>query len=185
MLNAASTIFTMDLYKEYLNRDASQRALVWVGRLCIPVAAVIGCLIAPMLQRPEFSGAFHFIQEFQGYISPGILTVFLFGLFVPRSPRMCGVVGLVLSPIVYGALAVIPPDLTEWTPYFLNCFLNRMGITALVLCIVLGVLTLIKPLPEPVKLPEQTKIALETSAGAKLCGLLVVLATIALYVVFW
>ncbi len=185
MLNAASTIFTMDLYKEYLNRDASQRALVWVGRLCIPVAAIIGCLIAPMLKRPEFQGAFHFIQEFQGYISPGILTVFLFGLFVPRSPRVCGVVGLVLSPIVYGALALIPPDLTDWTPYLLNCFLNRMGITVIVLIVVLGIMTLARPLQEPIKLPEQTKIALQSSPGAKLFGLLVVVATVALYWIFW
>ena len=138
-----------------------------------------------MLQRPEFSGAFHFIQEFQGYISPGILTVFLFGLFVPRSPRMCGLVGLILSPIIYGALAVIPPDITAWSPYFLNCFLNRMGITVLVLCVVLAVITLAKPLKEPVKLPEQSKIALESSTGAKLFGALVIVATAALYWVFW
>jgi len=185
ILNAASTIFTMDIYKEYFNRNASQSTLVWVGRLCIPVAAVIGCLIAPMLSRPEFQGAFHFIQEFQGYISPGVLTVFLFGLFVPRSPRVCGVVGLALSPIIYGALAMIPTDLTAWTPYLLNSFLNRMGITAVVLVIVLAGITMARPLKEPVKLPEQSKIALESSSGAKLCGALIVVATAALYWIFW
>jgi SSS family solute:Na+ symporter len=185
MLNAASTIFTMDLYKEYLNPNASQRLLVWIGRLCIPIAVVVGCLIAPMLSRPQFQGAFHFIQEFQGYISPGILTVFLFGLFVPVAPRVCGVVGLVLSPIVYGALALIPKDLTDWTPYLLNCFLNRMGITVLVLSVVLAGISFVRPLSDPIKLPEQSKISMETSGGAKLFGCVVVLATALLYVWFW
>jgi SSS family solute:Na+ symporter len=176
MLNAASTIFTMDLYREYVNKGASQKNLVWVGRLCVPVFVVIGCLIAPQLANPKFRGAFAYIQEFQGYVSPGVLTIFLFGLFVPKAPRVCGVVGLVLSPVVYGFLHLFFGEMA---------FLNRMAITVGALAVVLALMTLTRPLQEPIKLPEQTKIAMDSSKGAMLWGVVVVLATVALYVVFF
>jgi SSS family solute:Na+ symporter len=176
MLNAASTIFTMDIYREYINRNASQKTLVWVGRACVPVCVVIGCLIAPQLANPKFRGAFAYIQEFQGYVSPGVLTIFLFGLFVPRSPRACGVVGLVLSPVIYGFLHLFYGDMA---------FLNRMAITVGALAVVLAVMTILRPLQEPVTLPKQEKIELKSSRGAVIFGIVVVLATAALYVIFW
>ncbi|MCK5000706.1 MAG: sodium/solute symporter, partial [Anaerohalosphaera sp.] len=95
MLNSASTIFTMDLYRKYINKKASQTNLVTIGRVCVGVFAVIGCLIAPMLDDPKFGGIFKYIQEFQGYISPGILAVFVFGLLVKKAPPVAGVVGLI------------------------------------------------------------------------------------------
>ena len=176
MLNAASTIFTMDIYREYIKPQASQKNLVWVGRLCVPVLVIIGCLIAPQLANPKFKGAFAFIQEFQGYISPGILTIFLFGLFIKRTPRMCGVLGLLLSPVVYGILHWCFADLA---------FLNRMAITVGVLSAILAAATIFFPLSRPVELPEQTKIALKSSPVAKVFGVVVVVCTLALYVLFW
>lgn len=176
MLNAASTIVTMDLYREWINKNASQAKLVWVGRSCVPVFVIIGCLIAPMLADPKFQGAFHYIQEFQGFISPGILTIFLFGLFIPRTPRVCGWLGLALSPIIYGILYLFWNDMA---------FLNRMAITVGAISLVLAVLTVLKPLPEPVTLPTQSKIALDESKGAKKLGWVVIALTIALYVIFW
>ena len=142
----------------------------------MPVFVVIGCLIAPQLADPKFQGAFAYIQEFQGYVSPGVLTIFLFGLFVPRSPRICGVVGLVLSPIIYGFLHLFSDDMA---------FLNRMAITVGALSAVLAGLTLLTPLTEPVRLPEQTKIPMDSSPVARLGGAVVVLATVVLYIVFW
>jgi SSS family solute:Na+ symporter len=177
MLNAASTIFTMDIYKEYLNKGASQGNLVLVGRCCVPVAVLVGCVIAPQLAKPEYQGAFHFIQEFQGYISPGILTVFLFGLFIPRTPRLCGALGLVLCPLIYGLLHVF------WSEQI--AFLNRMAITVGVLAVVLGAITLLAPLKEPVTLPEQKQFDMTSSRGAKIIGLIVVAATVVLYIIFW
>ncbi len=176
MLNAASTIFTMDVYREYINRQASQKTLVWVGRCCVPVLVVIGCLIAPQLADPKFRGAFAYIQEFQGYVSPGVLTIFLFGLFVPRTPRIGGVLGLVLSPVIYGLLHIFCGDMA---------FLNRMAITVGSLCAVLAVATLVAPLQQRVTLPEQTKIEMKSSGGAKIVGAVVVVATLALYFIFW
>ena len=64
-------------------------------------------------------------------------------------------------------------------------FLNRMAITAGVVAAVLIVLTLLRPLKQPVTLPEQQQFDMTASGGAKLCGVLVVLATLALYIIFW
>ncbi|MHB8902380.1 MAG: sodium:solute symporter family transporter [Thermoguttaceae bacterium] len=176
MLNAASTMFTMDLYQAYFNRNASQRMLVWVGRICVVLFVLIGCALAPRLADPRFSGAFAYIQEFQGYVSPGILAVFIFGLFVPRAPRMCGLIGLLLSPPVYGYLHLFHSRMA---------FLNRMAVTVGILIGLLAVLTLLFPLKEPVRLPVQTKIDMTSSPIAKTFAWVVVAATIVLYVVFW
>jgi len=176
MLNAASTIFTMDFYREHVRRGASQGELVLLGRVCVVVFTLVGCSIAPLLGHPKFGGIFTYIQEFQGFISPGILAVFLFGLFVPRAPRVCGVVGLLLGPAVYGALMFAVPELA---------FLNRMALTFFVVLVVLGALTLARPLREPIELPRQSTIAMESSSEAKQAALLVLLVTAALYALFW
>jgi SSS family solute:Na+ symporter len=176
MLNAASTIFTMDVYREWFNKTATQKMLVWVGRCCVPIGVIIGCIIAPVLANPRFKGAFAYIQEFQGFVSPGVLTIFLFGLFVKQTPRYCGVLGLILSPIIYGILFFGWSDMA---------FLNRMGITVGAIAVILLLVTLIKPMREQIVLPEQTKIELNWSKGSVYFGLFVTLLTIALYIIFW
>lgn len=188
MMNAASTIFTVDIYQKFLNPKASQKQMVWTGRLIVVVATVIGCLVAPLINNPALKGAFNFIQEFQGFISPGILTIFLFGLFVPRAPRLAGTVGLVLSPVIYGALFLITAS-TNFEPgslgnLLIDPFLNRMAITIILIATVLGIMTLVRPLPEPIQLPVQEGMEIKGSQGAKIVGIGVVLATIALYVIF-
>jgi SSS family solute:Na+ symporter len=181
MLNAASTIFTMDLYRGYLNPQASQGNLVAMGRLCVVVFAAIGCYISPYLGDPRFKGIFTYIQEFQGFFSPGVLAVFIFGLFVHRAPRACGVMGLLISPAAYAALKWGAPlwGLPE------IAFLDRMAISFGTVLVVLTAMTIFSPLREPVTLPEQSKIALEGSSGAKFWGILVIIATAALYWVFF
>jgi SSS family solute:Na+ symporter len=176
MLNAASTIFTMDLFKEYLHKGASQSTLVLVGRLGVAAFAAVGCIMSPLLDNPAFGGIFKYIQEFQGFISPGILAVFVFGLLVHKAPAVCGVVGLVVNPIVYGLLKVVAPNLA---------FLDRMAVCFFVVLGLMAVITWLKPLEKPVELPVQTKIALESSKGAKTAGIAVVVVTLILYGIFW
>lgn len=176
MLNSASTIFTMDLYNKYIRKNASQRNLVAVGRICVGVFAVIGCFIAPLLDDPKFGGVFRYIQEFQGYISPGILAVFIFGFLVRKAPPVTGVVGLILNPIMYYILAQVFPKMA---------FLDRMALSFFGVLAVMGVITLIKPLEKPVKFPVKTDIDLSSSGTAKVFGILIVVATIGLYVFFW
>jgi SSS family solute:Na+ symporter len=176
MLNAASTIFTMDLYRNYLRKSASQANLVAVGRICVAIFVVVGCLIAPLLGDPRFGGIFTYIQEFQGFISPGVLAIFVFGLIVHKAPGACGVVGLVLSPILYGTLKLTWPSLA---------FLDRMALVFGAVLVVMAIITAIRPLPAPVTLPAQTKIEVTGSPKAKLWGIVVVVATLILYAIFW
>ncbi|MBN2370143.1 MAG: sodium/solute symporter [Vicinamibacteria bacterium] len=176
MLNAASTIFTMDLYRQYLRKGASQANLVAVGRLCVAIFVVIGCLIAPLLGDPRFGGIFTYIQEFQGFISPGVLAIFVFGLIVHKAPGACGVTGLVLSPILYGILKLSWPSLA---------FLDRMAVVFGAVLAVMAIITVIKPLPAPVTLPAQTKIEVASSPRARTWGIVIVAATLILYAIFW
>jgi SSS family solute:Na+ symporter len=175
MLNSASTIFTMDVYKKFFVKDASQKSLVMVGRICVGVFAVIGCLVAPQLDNPKFGGVFKFIQEFQGYISPGILAVFVFGLLNRKAPSITGVVGLILCPILYFAIKMVTPELA---------FLDRMAITFFGVIAVMWIITLIAPRKEPFVIVQNTEMALESSGIAKVFGAIVVAITIALYIYF-
>jgi SSS family solute:Na+ symporter len=135
----------------------------------------IACLIAPGLGRPEFGGIFTFIQEFQGFISPGILAVCLFGLLVPRAPRFIGWFGIVLNAILYG---IFKESLDV-------AFLDRMAICFGLVLLTLTVATLVRPLAKPVVLPAHPGYDLTPSRGAKLAGYGVCALTALLYITFW
>jgi SSS family solute:Na+ symporter len=176
MLNAASTIFTMDLWRRYLRPGSTERGLVVTGRTTVAVFAALGCLVAPLLGNPRFGGIFTFIQEFQGFISPGILAVFLFGFFVKRANRWAGAVGLLVCPVIFGILKVAVPSIA---------FLDRMAIAFVMVLAVLTVMTLLRPRTDEETVVHTPDMELVSSPGAKLAGGLVVLATVALYAVFW
>ncbi len=176
VLNAASTIFTMDIYGKYLNRKATQSALVLVGRICVAVFVVIGCVVSPRLADPRFGGIFKYIQEFQGYVSPGILAVFVFGLLNRRAPGVSGVVALLLNPVLYFAIAQFAPQIA---------FLDRMAICFFVVLVVMTLIGILKPLPQPVVFATNARINVETSRPAVGFGILVIIATVALYILFW
>ncbi len=173
VLNAASTIFTMDIYQRNFAREAAQSRLVGVGRISVGVFAVIGCLLAPNLDK--FGSIFAYIQEFQGYASPGILAVFVFGLINRRAPGYTGVVGLLLNPLLYFLIAHFCPEIA---------FLNRMAICFGTVMVAMWVIGMIKPLAEPVVFKSNTNLDLTASAGSKTAGIAVVVATLILYVVF-
>ncbi|MHB8862357.1 MAG: sodium:solute symporter family transporter [Pirellulaceae bacterium] len=175
MLNSASTIATMDLYRK-VHRGASQFTLVTVGRIWVVVFVLTAMFIAPFLGDPRFGGIFNFIQEFQGFISSGILAIFLFGLLVHRAPRMVGAVGLLLNPVLYGLLKWFAPQIA---------FLDRMAICFFAIIGVLSLITWLWPLEKPVTLPVNPAMNMESSFFAKCFGVVVVLLTVALYVIFW
>ena len=191
MLNSASTIATIDLYQK-VHRSASQKTLVSVGRVFVVIFVIIAALIAPQLNRPEFGGIFAFIQEFQGFISPGVLAVFLFGVLVPKAPRFLGWSGILMNAILY---ALLKFGLAEWMAqnglWFVEgisggiSFLDRMAICFLVVMGYCLLMTILKPLPEPVVLPENKDIDLKSSGFAYFAGILVIIATGVLYYVFW
>jgi len=176
MLNAASTIFTMDIYKKFLSPSAGQKAIVFLGRVCVVVFTFIAIFLAPQLGNPKISNSiFTIIQESQGFISPGILAVFMFGLLFRKAPPMAGVAGLLTNIVVYGGLKIIAPQLQ---------FLNRMAICFVICLLVMGAITAWKPLSQPVVFKQQTNIDLKSSKNALAAGLLVIFLTLVLYVVF-
>ncbi len=176
MLNAASTIFTMDIYKKYISPEASQKVIVLLGRICVVVFTAIAIGLAPQLGNPKISNSiFTIIQESQGFISPGILAVFAFGLIVRKAPAMSGAIGLACSIASYGILKVLAPSVQ---------FLNRMAICFVLCLVVMGIITLIKPLAQPIVFEKKTELQLETSKGALVGGIVVVVVTVILYILF-
>ncbi|MBQ8723672.1 MAG: hypothetical protein IJY80_05230, partial [Opitutales bacterium] len=177
MLNSASTIFTMDIYHK-LAPSSSPDRLVSVGKVGVLVCVAIALALAPFLGSPIFGGIFNFIQEFQGFISPGVLCVFLFGFFVPKCPRVFGWLGIAVNAVLYGALKVWMPEMA---------FLNRMSI-CLIVCIAIGALLTIWNAArggQAILVPAKNEVPLEGSGKAKAFGAFVVVATIALYAIFW
>ena len=185
MLNSASTIATMDFYAKFKKSPESHQ-LVRVGRIFVIIFVILAAIIAPKLD--DFKSIFKYIQEFQGFLSPGILAVFIFGFFSPRTPRWFGVVGILTNIIAYGSLKWGLGDWIASNGFWYAqemAFLDRM---ALCFLLVLGIgiaITLIKPMTTPVVLPENSEIELESSKGAQIVGGVIVVATIALYAMFW
>lgn len=176
ILNAASTIFTMDIYGRYISKNAAQKTLVKVGRICIGVFVVIGCVIAPQLANPNFGGIFKYIQEFQGYISPGILAVFIFGLINRQAWRGSGVIGLAINPFIYGALAKFAPQIA---------FLDRMAICLGSVLALMTIIGLIKKEDKPIEFTSDVDMDTTSSRPALIAGIGVVILTLILYGIFW
>ena len=185
MLNSASTLFTMDLYgktREVLGRPASPAELLSVGKIGVLGCAVIATVIAPFLNNPAFGGIFTFIQEFQGFLSPGVLAVFLFGFFVPKCPRIFGWLGILLGAVFYASFKWITIlGTTDMS------FLNRMALSFIAVSVVGAILTLINHLKggEAVVLTDKGLIEMKTSTRAKVFGWAVIILTIVLYAIFW
>jgi len=181
MLNAASTIFTMDIFKRYISPEAGQKTVVFLGRICVIVFSVIAVMLAPKLGNPKISNSiFTIIQESQGLISPGILAVFVFGLVVRKAPPIAGVIGLLTNIVSYGGMYLlgrykIGPEIQ---------FLNRMAICFGLCLLVMTIIRVVKPLPEPIEFKQQTKLDLRSSRGAMIAGVVVVVITLTLYVLF-
>ena len=122
MLNSTATIFTMDIYKEYINKSASDVSLVRVGRLTAIVALAIAIFIAPLLS--SLGQAFQFIQEYTGVVSPGILSVFLCGLFYKKANSKGAVVGVLCSIVIAFLLKFLPLQMGFLDQMFYNWILT-------------------------------------------------------------
>jgi solute:Na+ symporter, SSS family len=176
MLNSASTIFTMDIYKRHFHTSNGELNTVTIGRITTVILVIIGCIIAPNLGNPRFQGIFNYIQEFQGFVSPGILAAFVFGLAVKRTPTSAGIVALLLSPLCYGFLLVFFSDIA---------FLNRIAITFFVIVSTMGIMTIVRPLDKPVDMPVRKDFDMRPTKSVLWLGIIVILTTLSLYIIFW
>ncbi len=78
--NSISTIFTLDIYKKKIAPEADEKKLVWVGRATVVVAMVLAIIISPFMGIDK-KGGFQYIQEYTGFVSPGIFAMFILGFF--------------------------------------------------------------------------------------------------------
>lgn len=173
--NSISTIFTLDIYKQYINPKASEEKLVKTGRITIWVAMIIGVLIAPQLRVLE--QAYQFIQEYSSFITPGVFAIFIFGMFWKRTTS---------TAALTAALLTIPLS-TLGKAYFEDVpFLDRMGIIFLILSAIIVAISLADPKsknnPKGLEIDaEMFKPGRSFVVGSILiCGVLA-----ALYTIFW
>ena len=175
MLNSTATIFTMDIYKQYINKQASDLRLVNVGRLTAIIALIIAVFMAPMLGAID--QAFQFIQEYTGLVSPGILAVFMLGLFYKKTTTKAASIGVIASIPIALLLKFLPLELP---------FLDQMLYTfILTIAIIVFVSLDSSENDDDPKAIILTKKMFITSAGFKIGAYIVCLITAVLYALFW
>ncbi len=135
MLNSTATIFTMDIYQPYVEPNASQSRLVNVGRITASVALLIAILLAPQLKN--LGQAFQFIQEYTGVVSPGILAVFLLGLFWRKTTNNAAIWGVVLSIPIALYFKVAPKGWSEALFFIDMPFLDQMFWTLILTSVIM------------------------------------------------
>ena len=172
MVNSASTIFTLDLYRPYIRTDAPEKHYVAVGKWAAAAGLVIGVVVAPSLR--SLDQAFQFIQNLTGYFSPGILVIFLFGLFWARSTRQAAFAVVLASlPVSLGLDMVFPEETLP--------FLNRMGVSFLVLSALMIGLSLATGHGRDAKATDLDGSMFRVSTGFLLTALAVVAVLAVLY----
>ena len=189
MLNSASTVFTMDVYNRLIDRNASQKKLVLLGRITTLLFVAVGCIVAPMLDDEKFGGVFQYIQQFQGYIWPGVVGAFVLGFVLKRAPGSAGVAALIAGPVFYAALQLLTrqgffaeiPGL----PLFRMHFLIQVLLAFIGCALLMIFITLVAPLRQRRELPVRKDMDVKTEPIVKIFGALVILAVAAFYVIFW
>jgi SSS family solute:Na+ symporter len=129
MINSTSTIFTMDIYKPYFEKKNAKNKDVAVGRITGIAALVIAIFVAPALG--SIDQAFQYIQEYTGLVSPGILAVFMLGLFYKKVTNKGAIIGI-LTSIPVALLLKIPSLQIPWMDQMLYTFLITMTVISMV-----------------------------------------------------
>ncbi len=177
-VNSISTIFTLDLYAK-VKKDVSEHHLVTVGRIAAVGAVVIGILTArPLLGG--FDQAFQFIQEFTGFFTPGIVVIFILGLFWKRASEAGALTAAIGSVVLSGVFWWL-----QETGQFIFPFMNRVGLVFVVSLIAAIVVSLLVPAK-----PDAMKIRLDgvsyrTTIGFNLAAVGVVAFLILVYSIWW
>ncbi len=180
--NSIATIFTLDIYKKYLNKEASEQRMVNIGRWVVIIASLIAIVIAPALR--SFDQVYQFIQEYVGFISPGILAIFLLGFFWKRTTSAAALTGALLT-IPLSTLFKFLPEVTNGFIAPIP-FLNRMTWVFVIVSVLMVLITLAA---NPVN-QYKSKLEIDTAlvkvtpsfivSSVIICGVLA-----ALYTVFW
>ena len=188
MLNSTSTIFTMDIYKQYINKNASDKTTVNVGRLSASIALIIAVIMAPLLGGID--QAFQFIQEYTGVVSPGILAVFILGLFWKKTTNKAAIWGALLSIPIAMFFKVGPKAWAEGSS-FQSFFptlpwMDQMGYTALLTMVLIIAISLLQNKgSNDAKGIPLTKELFKTSPIFNISAFAIMLILVVVYAVFW
>lgn len=127
--NSISTIFTLDIYKKYINREADEKKMVWTGRMTVLVAMVVAIAFTwNDLLHIGGAGGFTFIQKYTGYISPGVFAIFLLGLFWKRTTGAAAVAGLLIGFGLSVFFNEFAPSVFGNDTFFYTAYLNSKGV---------------------------------------------------------
>ena len=174
MTNSVATIFTMDLYKDKKPNE-SQQHYVTVGRV-VSFSALVIAMIAAKPLLGSFDQAFQYIQEFTGFFTPGIVVLFLLGVFWSRTTANGAIAAAIGSAVLSYGLKMLWPELP---------FMDRVGLV-FILCTLLAVVVSIMqskgPAENAVVLDD---INFKTTSGYNIATVAVILILIAFYTVWW
>ncbi len=180
--NSISTIFSLDIYKKYFNREASERRLVIVGRWAVIIAMLIAALVTPALK--SLDQAYQFIQEYVGFISPGVLAIFLLGLYWKKTTAPAAMAAALLTIPVSTVLKFLPVWTNGAFPDY--PFLDRMTITFLLLVVVMVVVSILKPkVQNDTHVIEVDKSMFRVSTSFLVGSVIICGILAALYTAFW
>ncbi|MBK7107250.1 MAG: sodium/sugar symporter [Ignavibacteriae bacterium] len=175
MLNSTATIFTMDIYKPYIKKNASEKNLVTTGRITAAVALVIALLVAPFLK--SLPQVFQYIQEYTGLVSPGILAVSMLGLFWKK---------VTTRGAIWGAILSIPVALVLKVPAIELPFMDQMLYTFLITIVIAAMISLSSnQYDDDPKGFNLTAKIFSTDKTFNLASYTVCLVLALLYAIFW
>ena len=131
--NSISTIYVLDIHAKFFNKNLTEKQTVWTGRVAIVIAFIIALIVSPLLAN--FGQAFEYIQVYTGYISPGILSIFLLGFFWKKATANGALTAAILSIALSAVIANLYPEFP---------FLNRMGVVFWICSLVHVIISLIE-----------------------------------------
>ncbi|MBR5920351.1 MAG: sodium/sugar symporter [Bacteroidales bacterium] len=180
MLNSASTIYTMDIYKPYIAPKVKEKtgkdvSLVLVGQISAALFLIIAILIAPALG--SIGQMFQYIQEYTGLVSPGILALFLLGLFWKKTTNKGAVTGVLLSIPIALALKFLPIDMPFIDQMFYTCLLTMAIIVMVSLCT--------SENDDDVKAISLTSSMFQTKRDFHIAAYAILILLVVIYTVFW
>ena len=180
--NSISTIFSLDIYKKFVHKNASEYRLVLIGRWAVIISMLLAAIVTPALR--SLDQAYQFIQEYVGFISPGVLAIFLLGLFWKPTTSAAAMAGALLTIPISTILKFLPAWTNQVFPDF--PFLDRMSITFVTIVLTMIIMSLVHPKKE--NNAHQIDIdpsMFRVTPGFIIASLMISGILVALYTVFW
>lgn len=194
--NSISTIFTLDIYKKYINKEAGDKRMVWVGRAVVLISMIVAIAFTwEDLLGISSEGGFTYIQKYTGYISPGVFAMFIMGMFWKRTTGTAAVVGLLtgfglciffneFAPQVFGNETWLYTAYPNGKGGYEIPFLIVMGISFVITVLLMIAISLAGPKINP-KAFALDKTMFRLQPVHIIMSVIVLLILSALYIKFW